>query len=90
MRVSVKLDPLFLSKIGVEGAFVQELPEGATVADCLLAVAARWPVLEQMLRAPAIPYALLVNSRIVPRGRADAFVLKDGDTLYLFEPLAGG
>jgi sulfur carrier protein ThiS len=55
-----------------------------------LAVAARWPVLEQMLRAPAIPYALLVNSRIVPRGRADAFVLKDGDTLYLFEPLAGG
>jgi len=90
MRVKVKLDPLFRSKIGMEGAFPQELPDGATVSDCLSAIAARWPQLEPMLRAPAVPYSLFINRRIVPRGRADAFPLKDGDTLYLFEPLAGG
>lgn len=90
MRVTVKLDPLFLSRIGVEGAFPLDLPDGATVTDCLAAIAARWPELETMLRAPAVPYSLFVNRRIVPRGRADAFPLKDGDTLYLFEPLAGG
>lgn len=43
-----------------------------------------------MLAAPAVPYSLFVNSRIVPRGRAESFTLKDGDTLYLFEPVAGG
>ena len=90
MLVNVKMDPLFRSKIGMEEAFLQELPEGATVAECLAAIAARWPDLEPMLRAPAIPYSLFVNRRIVPRGRADVFALKNEDTLYLFEPLAGG
>ena len=90
MRVKVKLDPLFRSRIGVEGDFPQDLPDGATVVDCLTAIATRWPELEPMLRAPAVPYSLFVNRRIVPRGRADTFALKDGDTLYLFEPLAGG
>jgi sulfur carrier protein ThiS len=90
MRITLKLDPLFRAKIGGEGPITLELPDGATVADGLAALSARWPELEPMLRAPAVPYSLFVNSRIVPRGRAASFALKDGDTLYLFEPVAGG
>lgn len=90
MRVTLKLDPLFRSKIDAEGPITLDLPEGATVADGLAAMAARWPDLEPLLAAPAVPYSLFVNSRIVPRGRAASFALKDGDTLYLFEPVAGG
>lgn len=90
MRIALKLDPLFRSKIGKEGPLALELPDGATVSDCLAAMAAQWPELEPMLAAPAVPYSLFVNSRIVPRGRAESFTLKDGDTLYLFEPVAGG
>ncbi|MGB9592843.1 MAG: MoaD/ThiS family protein [Anaerolineae bacterium] len=90
MRITLKLDPLFRSKIDTEGPITLDLPDGATVADCLAAMAARWPDLEPMLAAPAVPYSLFVNSRIVPRGRRGSFPLKDGDTLYLFEPVAGG
>lgn len=90
MRVTLKLDPLFRSKIDAQEPIILELPDGATVADCLAAIAARWPDLEPMLAAPAVPYSLFVNSRIVPRRRLESFALKDGDTLYLFEPVAGG
>ncbi len=90
MRVTLKLDPLFRSKIDTEGPITLELPDGATVSDCLAAMAARWPQLAPLLEAPAVPYSLFVNSRIVPRGRSASFPLKDGDTLYLFEPVAGG
>ncbi len=90
MRVKVKLDPLFRARVGAESTVALELAEGATVADALAALTARWPELEPLLEASHITHTMFVNSRIVPRGKAGAFALKDGDTLYLLEPVAGG
>ncbi len=90
MRVKVKLDPLFRSRVGADPTLLMELIDGATVVDALAALTARWPRLEPLLEAPHVTHTMFVNSRIVPRGRAEAFALKDGDTLYLLEPVAGG
>lgn len=90
MRVKVKLDPLFRSRVGAEPTLVMELAGSATVADALDALKARWPELEPLLDAPYVTHTVFVNSRIVPRGAAEAFALNDGDTLYLLQVVAGG
>ena len=90
MRVKVKLDPRFRSRIGAEPTIPLELEDGATAADALAALINRWPELQPLLRTPAVTYSVFVNSRIVPRGRAGSSRLKDGDTLHIFEPVVGG
>lgn len=90
MQVKVKLDPLFRATAGAEPTAFVELSEGATVADALAALITRWPELESVLETPYVTHTTFVNSRIVPRGKAGAFALKDGDTLYLLQPVAGG
>lgn len=55
---------------------VIEIKDGATVRD----------VMNQLGIPPELPNILLVNGRQVP----DATVLKDGETLSIFPPLAGG
>ena len=55
-----------------------ELPEGATVADALAAIAAR------------PPFAVAVNTRFVPNTRYTAHALHDGDRVEVIAPVTGG
>jgi molybdopterin converting factor small subunit len=90
MQVKVKLDPLFRAKTGGQATLLLELTEGATVADALAGLVEHWPDLEPMLNASSALHTFFLNSHIVPRGRKGTVQMKDGDTLYIFEPVAGG
>lgn len=55
-----------------------ELPENATVADALLAVAAQ------------LPYAVAVNTVFVPATQHASHPLQDGDRMEVISPVTGG
>ncbi|MDD2547541.1 MAG: sulfur carrier protein ThiS [Burkholderiaceae bacterium] len=55
-----------------------ELPEGATVADALAALAAR------------PPFAVAVNTVFVPNTRYAAHLLQPGDRVEVISPVTGG
>ncbi len=57
---------------------LHELPEGATVADAVAAVAAR------------PPFAVAVNTTFVPNTRYAAHTLQPGDSVEIISPVTGG
>jgi molybdopterin converting factor small subunit len=96
MMINVKLGAP-LSQVLGESTTTLTIPDGATVADALGELRARYPDFEaglrgKGLRAPAdrVLYSLFVNARAVPFERAETRRLHDGDQLYLFLPVAGG
>ena len=54
------------------------LPEGATVADAVAAIAAR------------APFAVAVNTRFVPQSRYTEQRLQPGDEVVIIAPVSGG
>ncbi|ODS68412.1 MAG: thiamine biosynthesis protein ThiS [Acidovorax sp. SCN 68-22] len=56
----------------------RSLPEGASVADLLAAMAAR------------PPFAVAVNTRFVPAPRHTTHVLQPGDRVEVISPVTGG
>jgi molybdopterin converting factor small subunit len=96
MKITVKLGAP-LSQVVGESRATLTMAEGATAADALAKLRARYPDFEEGLRgkglrAPAdrVLYSLFVNARSVPFERAGTTPLHDGDRLYLFLPVAGG
>ena len=55
-----------------------ELPEGATVADAVAAIAAR------------PPFAVAVNTTFVPSADHARHLLQDGDSMEVISPVTGG
>lgn len=55
-----------------------DLPEGATVADAVAAIAAR------------PPFAVAVNTNFVPNTRYAAHALQAGDRVEVISPVTGG
>lgn len=55
-----------------------DLPEGATVADAVAAIAAR------------PPFAVAVNTTFVPNTRYAAHALQAGDSVEIISPVTGG
>ena len=96
MKVTVKLGAP-LSQVVGESKATLALPSGATAADVLDELKARYPDFEaglkgKGLRAPLdrVLYTLFVDARPVPFDQAGAVRLRDGDRVYLFLPVAGG
>jgi molybdopterin converting factor small subunit len=96
VKITVKLGAP-LSQVVGESKLSLTLPEGTTVGDLLDRLRADLPDFEAGLRGKGlrqpldqILYQLFVNARPVPLDRADTTVLRDGDRIYLFLPVAGG
>jgi molybdopterin converting factor small subunit len=96
MKVTVKLGAP-LSQVVGESKAILILPQGATVADLLAELHARYPDFEAGLKGKGlhrpfdrILYQLFVNARPVPFEQAGGEGLRDGDRVYLFLPVAGG
>ena len=96
MKVPVKMGAP-LSQVVGEARTSLVIPEGATVADLLDALRARYPDFEAGLRGKGLrgtlaqmPYTLFLNTRPVPFDAAAGTALRDGDRVYLFLPVAGG
>jgi molybdopterin converting factor small subunit len=96
VKITVKLGAP-LSQVVGESKAVLTMPEGATVADVLDELRARNSEFEAGLRGKGLRkpfdrvlYSLFVNARLVPFEQAESTLLRDGDRLYLFLPVAGG
>ena len=96
MRVTVKLGAP-LSQVVGESKVILSLAEGATVADLFQDLEQRYPDFKaglkgKGLRRPLdqILYSLFINTRPLAFDRISETVLRDGDRVYLFLPVAGG
>jgi len=96
VKVTVKLGAPLSLVVG-ESKAVLAMPEGATVADVLDELHARYPDFEEGLKGKGLRkpfdqnlYSLFVNARPLPFEQAGATQLRDGDRIYLFLPVAGG
>jgi molybdopterin converting factor small subunit len=96
MRITVKLGAPLSQVIG-EAKVSLTMPEGATVADVLDELRARYPAFEaglrgQGLRKPLdqVIYSLFVDARPLTFDQAATTRLRDGNRVYLFLPVAGG
>ena len=96
MKVTVKLGAPLSHVLGTSKAILS-MTEGATIADVLDELRARYPDFDEGLRGKGLRkpfehtlYTLFLNSRPVPFEQAEATSLRDGDRLYLFLPVAGG
>jgi molybdopterin converting factor small subunit len=81
MRVSVLFHSYFKDLAGCAQTG-ETLPDGATVADLLVQLAARFPKLA------AMQASTLVAVGVEYQGRN--YVLRDGDEVSLFPPVQGG
>ncbi|HEX9709374.1 MAG TPA: MoaD/ThiS family protein [Candidatus Thermoplasmatota archaeon] len=93
MRVTVRLGRQFARQAGfAERPF--DLPEGATAADALSAVARAAPALECVDPAAGTvdlaAASLSVDGRPVDPRSPQGHRLSEGDSLYLFGAVAGG
>jgi molybdopterin converting factor small subunit len=73
------------------------MPQGATVADVLDELQARYPEFEAGLRGKGlrkpfdqVVYSLFVDARPLTFEKAGATELRDGNRVYFFLPVAGG
>jgi molybdopterin converting factor small subunit len=96
VKITVKLGAP-LSQVVGESKAILAMPEGATLADVLDKLRARYSDFEAGLRGKGLPrsfdgvlYSLFVNARPVPFEQAKITLLHDGDRVYLFLPVAGG
>ena len=81
MTVHVRFYSYFKELTGLEQA-VQDLPEGATIADLQSQLALRFPKLERMRKSTLVAVG-------VDYQRGD-YVLRAGDEVSLFPPVQGG
>lgn len=96
MKIIVKLGAP-LSQVVGEHKPILTMPEGATVADVVDELRARYPDFEAGLRGKGLRkpldqvlYSLFLNARPVLWEQAASTALRDGDQIYLFLPVAGG
>jgi molybdopterin converting factor small subunit len=96
IKVTVKLGAPLSQVIGASQVILI-MPEGTTIAEVLDELQARYPRFEAGLKGEGLPnvlsgvlYALFLNARPVRFEHASATLLRDGDRLYLFLPVAGG
>ena len=96
MRITVKLGAP-LSQVVGEAKIDLTMPEGATVADVLDELRARYPEFEAGLRGKGlrkpfdqVVYSLFVDARPLTFEKAGITELRDGNRIYLFLPVAGG
>jgi len=91
ITISVKLGEPLGQKLGAR-KIALSLPPGATVAQALEALEERYPSFRDLFYedGPVPLYNLFLNGRLVRPEQAGEVVLKDGDKLYLFLPVAGG
>ena len=96
MRITVKLGAP-LSQVMGEAKVSLTMPEGATVADVLDELRARYPEFEAGLRGRGLRkppdqviYSLFVDARPLTFEQAATTRLRDGNRVYLFLPVAGG
>lgn len=96
MKVTVKLGAP-LSQVVGESKISLAMPEGATVADVLDVLRARYPDFEAGLRGKGLRvpldrviYSLFVDARPLTFEKAMTTRLRDGNRVYLFLPVAGG
>ena len=96
MKITVKLGVPLCQVVG-ESKAILTMQEGATAADVLDELRARYSEFEAGLRGKGLRrpfdqvlYSLFVNARPVPFEQAAKTRLQDGDRLYLFLPVAGG
>ncbi len=91
MKITFKLgEPLWRAAGKREVAV--ELAAPASVDAALNALAAAYPKMAQELHGAQSEfyYSLFVNDRLVVFAQRDKTLLKEGDTISLFLPLAGG
>ncbi len=71
---------------------VVELPEGTNVADLLSSLAHRYPGFRHEFyeREIDLPYALFLNDDQIKLDEVDKATVNEGDTLFIFLPVAGG
>ena len=67
-----------------------ELPEGATVADLLSSLAHRYPRFRHEFYQRDLPYALFLNDDQLKLDEVEETPVSEGDTLFIFLPVAGG
>ena len=91
MRVTVKVGEPFRSAVGSR-KMAWGLPEGATVADLLTSLADRYPGFQHEFyeREIALRYALFLNDHQVRLDEVGETSVSEGDTLFIFLPVAGG
>ena len=91
MRVTVKLGEPLRSAVG-ERKVALELPEGATVADLLSSLADSYPRFQYEFYGREIdfPYALFLNDHQIKLDGVEKTPVSEGDTLFIFLPVAGG
>ena len=96
MKITVKLGAP-LSQVMGESKIALDMPEGATVADLLDELRARYPDFEAGLRGKGLRrpldqviYSLFVDARPLTFEKAETTRLRDGSRVYLFLPVAGG
>lgn len=71
---------------------VVELPGGATVADLLSSLARGYPGFRHEFyeREADLPYALFLNNDQIKLDKVGETSVNEGDTLFIFLPVAGG
>ena len=96
VRITVKLGAP-LSQVVGESKIDLAMSEGATVADVLDELRARYPDFEAGLRGKGLRkpldqviYSLFVDARPLTFEKARTTRLRDGNRVYLFLPVAGG
>lgn len=91
MRVTVKVGEPLRSALG-ERKVALELPEGATVADLLSSLADRYPGFRHEFyeREIDLPYVLFLNDDQLKLGEVEETPVREGDTLFILLPVAGG
>ena len=96
MKVTVKLGAP-LSQVVGESKIILHPSEGVMVAEVLEELADRYPDFEAGLRGKGLRrpveqvlYSLFLNSRPVRFDQAESTLLRDGDRVFLFLPVAGG
>ena len=94
MWVRIKIGDL-LWKVAGQLETRLELDEGATATDALTGLYQACPALAAELlpggkTRNGLPYHFFVNRRIVAEADMASRLLKDGDTLYILSPTAGG
>jgi molybdopterin converting factor small subunit len=96
VKITVKLGAP-LSQVMGEGKVFLDMPEGSSLADVLQELRERFPEFEAGLRGKGLRdpgaqvlYTLFVDARSVPFDQAEEVVLRDGNRVYLFLPVAGG
>jgi molybdopterin converting factor small subunit len=96
VKITVKLGAPLSLVVG-ESKIELTMPEGATVADLLDELRARYPDFDDGLRGKGLRkpldqvlYSLFVDARPLTFDKAKSTPLRDGNRLYLFLPVAGG